>query len=347
MDNLEKKTRKPRGRKIIIHLLFIVSLAGALIFTGLRDYLLSPTRNGAPDQIFFVFEGSRLREVASMLEKKEIIKHKRLFLICARLMGYSKDIKAGEYRLNSNMSPLMILDIMRRGTVVIHHVTIPEGFTREQIATVLEKQGLVNKDEFLKLTGDPNVAKSYGISCPNLEGFLYPDTYNLRWGLPTRSVIDMMVSQFQKVVAPLRDRMKKLGMTMEQVVILASIVEKETGRPEERPVIASVFLNRLKAGKRLESDPTVIYGIANFSGNITKKDLRSSTPYNTYIIKGLPPSAIANPGKDAIRAVLYPAHTKYLYFVSKNDGSHQFSRTLSEHNLAVKAYQKNRHQTVR
>ena len=257
-------------------------------------------------------------------------------------MGYGTNIKAGEYRLNSNMSPLMILDILSRGAVVIHHVTFPEGFTRKQIAAVLDKEGLIDRDEFLKLTGDADVAKSYGISCPNLEGFLYPDTYQLRWGQTTKSVIDMLVSQFWKVISPLRGRMEELGMTVEQVVILASIVEKETGRPEERPVVASVFLNRLKKGNRLESDPTVIYGMDNFDGNLTKKDLLSYTPYNTYVIEGLPPGAIANPGEEAIRAVLYPAETEYLYFVSKNDGSHHFSKTLSEHKQAVKVYQKNK-----
>ena len=139
---------KNKRRNIIIHALFVISLAGALIFTGLRDYLLSPAREGVPDQIFFVFEGSRLREIASALEIKEIINRKDLFFICARLMGYGTNIKAGEYRLNSNMSPLMILDILSRGAVVIHHVTFPEGFTRKQIAAVLDKEGLIDRDEF-------------------------------------------------------------------------------------------------------------------------------------------------------------------------------------------------------
>jgi UPF0755 protein len=151
-----------------------------------------------------------------------------------------------------------------------------------------------------------------------------------------------MVGRFWQVVNPLKERMDKVGMKLQEVITLASIVEKETGLAEERSTIASVFLNRLKKGMRLESDPTVIYGIKDFGGNLTRKDLNKATPYNTYVIRGLPPGPIANPGLEAIRAVLYPAKTDYLYFVSKNDGSHHFSKTLSEHNKAVQIYQKDR-----
>ena len=142
------------------------------------------------------------------------------------------------------------------------------------------------------------------------------------------------------MVDPLGNRAGEIGMKMEDVVILASIIEKETGRGEERPIIASVFLNRIKKKMRLESDPTVIYGIENFSGNIRRKDLNRPSPYNTYLLRGLPAGPIANPGLDSIKAVLYPDQTDYLYFVSKNDGTHYFSKTLAEHNKAVRIYQK-------
>jgi len=310
--------------------------------TGFAYYLVSPAKQGGPDQVFFVMQGSTLNEVAGELEMKEIITSKGLFLIWGRIKGHGRSIKAGEYRLNSGMPPHKILDILIRGVIVTHQVTIPEGFTGEQIGELLKKKGLVDKDEFLSLTGNPDVAKSYGISGPGLEGYLYPDTYQFSRGLSAVSIIDVMVKRFWEVVAPLGERAEQRGMTMEKVVTLASIVEKETGRAEERPVIASVFLNRLKRGNRLESDPTVIYGIEDFNGNLSRKDLAEPTPYNTYVIRGLPPGPIANPGQEAIRAVLYPAETDYLYFVSKNDGSHCFSKTLSEHNKAVKIYQKNR-----
>jgi UPF0755 protein len=156
------------------------------------------------------------------------------------------------------------------------------------------------------------------------------------------SIVEVMVKHFWEVIGPLREKIEQSGMTIEEVITLASIVEKETGRAEERPIIASVFLNRLKKKMRLETDPTVIYGIKDFSGNLKKKHLTQRTPYNTYVIRGLPPGPIANPGKEAIEAVLFPATTDYLYFVSKNDGSHYFSKTLVEHNKAVQKYQKKR-----
>jgi UPF0755 protein len=173
-----------------------------------------------------------------------------------------------------------------------------------------------------------------------LEGYLFPDTYQFGRGISPSLIIDAMVKRFWQMVGPLTDRAKETGMTMQEIVTLASIVEKETGQPSERPLIASVFLNRLKSGMRLESDPTVIYGLENFDGNLRKKDLVQRSPYNTYVIHGLTPGPICNPGLESIKAVIFPAKTDYLYFVSKNDGSHHFSRTLSEHNQAVERYQK-------
>ena len=199
---------------------------------------------------------------------------------------------------------------------------------------------LVGKQQFLSLANDPALLEQYGVTGPSLEGYLYPDTYHLARGISASTAIDTMVNRFWEVVSPLRKRAEDVGMKMEDVIILASIVEKETGLAEERPTIASVFLNRLKRGMRLESDPTVIYGLKDFDGNLTREDLMKATHYNTYIIRGLPPGPIANPGLEAIKAVLFPAKTDYLYFVSKNDGSHHFSRTLSEHNKAVQIYQK-------
>lgn len=323
-------------------LIFFFFLISVLLCGGAGYYLLSPGGKKSHDRMFVVREGMTLRDVADKLASENIITRRQIFLICARLLGYGRHIKAGEYRLNLTMPPLVILDMLNRGEIVTYQVTIPEGFTRKQIALLLEQKGLVDRNEFLKLTGDPGVARGYGLSAPDLEGYLYPDTYRFSRGLSTKSVIDVLVQRFQEVIRPYRKRIKETGMTVEQVVILASIVEKETGRVNERPVIASVFLNRLRKGRRLESDPTVIYGLKNFDGNLTRMDLRTPSPYNTYLIHGLPPGAIANPGKEAIRAVLYPADTAYLYFVSKNDGSHCFSETLSAHNRAVRFYQKRR-----
>jgi len=328
--------------RLIYFVIGLVFLIGVFLFVGFGYYLSTPAEKGGDDQVFFVREGATLNVVAGELESQGIITGKRLFLLWARLMGYSRSIKAGEYRLSSAMPPLKILETLSKGTVITHPVTIPEGYTIKQIGELLEEKGLVKNEEFLAITGDPDVAKRYGISGHSLEGYLYPDTYQFGRGLSPMSVVEVMVKHFWEVTGPLREKIEQSGMTIEEVITLASIVEKETGRAEERPIIASVFLNRLKKRMRLETDPTVIYGIKDFSGNLTKKHLTQRTPYNTYVIRGLPPGPIANPGKEAIEAVLFPAKTDYLYFVSKNDGSHYFSKTLTEHNKAVQKYQKKR-----
>ncbi len=329
-------------KRVVFFALGLFLVVGLSLATGFVYYLFSPAKEGGEDQLFLVREGSSLNAVAEELERKGIIARKGPILVWARFKGYGKKIKVGEYRLNSGMPPLKVLDILRKGFVITYPVTIPEGFTRRQIGELLEEKGLVDKEEFLSMTGDPDVAKSYGISGPGLEGYLYPDTYRFSRGLPCKSIIGVMVRRFMQIFSLFRERAKERGMSMEDVVTLASIVEKETGLASERPLIASVFLNRLKKGMRLDSDPTVIYGIEDFQGNLKKSDLSEPTPYNTYVIRGLPPGPIANPGGDAIKAVLYPAKTSYLYFVSRNDGSHHFSKTLPEHNRAVKTYQKNR-----
>ena len=333
--------------RLIYFVIGVVFLIGVFLFVGFGYYLSTPAEKGGNEQVFFVHDGSTLNEVTGELESKRIITSKRLFLFWARLMGYSRTIKAGEYRLSSAMPPLKILEILNRGVVVTHPVTIPEGFTLKQIGELLEEKDLVSNEEFLAITGDPDVAKRYGISAQSLEGYLYPDTYQFDRGLSAMSIVDVMVKHFWEVTGPLREKIEQSGMTIEEVITLASIVEKETGRAEERPIIASVFLNRLKKRMRLETDPTVIYGIKDFSGNLKKKHLTQRTPYNTYVIPGLPPGPIANPGKEAIEAVLFPAKTDYLYFVSKNDGSHHFSKTLTDHNKAVQKYQKKRRTRLR
>jgi UPF0755 protein len=324
---------------IFIGLIFLVIV---FLLAGFGLYFIRPAEKGGKDQMVVLREGLSLTEVTVELGRRKIITNQPLFKLWARLLGYSSKIKAGEYRLSSNMAPFKIMEKLTRGAIITHAITIPEGFTKEQIAEILDIKGLVNKQQFLSLTDDPVVLKQYSIPGPSLEGYLYPDTYHFARGISASTAIGTMVKRFWNVFSPMKERVAHLGMKMIDVITLASIVEKETGRPEERPTIASVFLNRLKRKMRLESDPTVIYGLPDFSGNLRKKDLSKHTPYNTYVIRGLPPGPIANPGLEAIKAVLYPAKTDYLYFVSKNNGTHYFSKTLSEHNKAVEIYQKKR-----
>lgn len=326
-----------RALLIFLGLCLVVT---TLIVIRISLFLNRPAQETASLQEITVKQGVTLTEVAGELETRGIITGKRIFLLWARMNDYGRKVKAGEYELGAHMTPRRILEKLIRGEVKIYSVTIPEGLTRKEIAEVLAGRGLVKKERFLQLTGDPTLVEKYGFKAKNLEGYLYPDTYQFSRGLYPEKVIDVMVGRFLEMVDPLAEAVKGSGMSLEKVITLASIVEKETGKAEERSLIASVFLNRLKKRMRLESDPTVIYGLPRFDGNLTRKDLRHPTPYNTYLIPGLPPGPIANPGISAIRAVLFPEKTKYLYFVSKNNGSHHFSKTLAEHNRAVNLYQK-------
>ncbi len=320
-------------------LLIFILLAFLSLYFGY--FLISPAGLDKKEEIFVVKKGSGLRTVAGELEGRRLIKSKNFFMLWALLKGGTRDIKAGEYSLNKSMAPVRVFNILASGVIKTHPLTIPEGLTAEQIADLLDKKNLVSKNEFIPLVDDKILAASYRIDATSLEGYLFPDTYVIGRDMGARELIDLMVNRFWNIFnALIKDQ--NTSMPVKDIVTLASIVEKETGLAEERPVIASVFLNRLKKRMRLESDPTVIYGLKSFDGNLKRKDLHSPSPYNTYIHYGLPPGPIANPGSKSIMAVINPAKTDYLYFVSKNDGSHFFSATLSEHNRAVVRYQKRR-----
>jgi UPF0755 protein len=204
----------------------------------------------------------------------------------------------------------------------------------------VEKSGLGSAADITTRAGDPAFARSHGIPAGSLEGYLFPDTYLFPRGVSAEAILTTMLQRFRSVfTAEWEQRAAQIGLTVHEVVTLASIIEKETGAPSERPLISSVFHNRLKKGMRLETDPTVIYGIRDFDGNLTRKHLETFTPYNTYVIKGLPPGPIASPGKDALEAALFPAQTGYFFFVSKNNGTHHFSSSFEEHQNAVQRYQ--------
>jgi UPF0755 protein len=329
-------------KRIILVFIGLFFLLVTMFFLWFGFYFVHPADQAGTAQTFVIDGGMSLRQVAGNLEDKGIIRNKTFFLLWARLKGYGKKIKSGEYSLSSGMAPVNIFDILTKGRIITHPVTFPEGFSAEQIADTLAQNIKVDKNAFIRLVRDQAVLRKYGIPGPSLEGYLYPDTYQFRKGQSPESILDVMVGRFKEVISPLKEEIEKSGMTLGQIVTLASIVEKETGKADERPLIAGVFLHRIKDGMRLDSDPTVIYGIENFNGNLTRDDLKRYTPYNTYVIKGLPPGPIANPGLESIRAVIHPSVTEYLYFVSKNDGSHVFSKSLEEHNRKVAAYQKKR-----
>ena len=327
------------GKKILprIAAAAILIVVPLLILVG---YAQSPVGKDIPLRTVDIPRGASFSRVMDVLEAEGLLRQRELFHLLALLRNGTRQIRAGEYEFSGWMSPSEILGKLIRGEVKGYRITVPEGFTVRQILERLLASKLVDEKEFLRLSTDRQFLSTLGIEGRSLEGYLFPDTYILDRSMDTRTIVTTMVNQFWHHVTPsMTKRSADLGLTVDQFVTLASIIEKETGRKEEMPLIAAVFHNRLKRRMPLQSDPTVIYGIADFDGNLRKQDLLKKTPYNTYLIAGLPPGPIANPGLDALQAALYPTEADYLYFVSKNDGSHQFSDDLSQHNNAVRKYQ--------
>ncbi len=310
---------------------------------ALNLFLFVETPAGGAPQVVVVDRGTSTAKIIDELGEKGIVSNSALFRAYVILRRASGKIRAGEYHFEASLRPREVLDLLLKGDFARRRITIPEGWNSRDIATYLGELGLVDPERFLQKCRDEAFIRSLGLSVPSLEGYLYPDTYEIYKPKDEEEVLRKLVARFQKIYdTTLEARGRETGLGREQVIILASMVEKETARPEERPVIASVFLNRLKKEMPLASDPTIIYSITDFSGNLTRQHLTRPSPYNTYVMKGLPATAIASPGIDSIRAVLYPAQTDFLYFVSKNDGTHEFSRTEEEHNASVKRYQSNR-----
>jgi UPF0755 protein len=329
-------------RALIIFGAIIVAVgcAAAAAYLQLQTYAVTPASPSTEEKVVLVGPGQSVSATAESLMRHGLIQSAFKFRLLARLRGYDRRLKAGEYGLKASMTPLDILEILGRGQVKLYKVTLPEGLTLQQIGDAVEKSGLGSAADITTRASDPAFARSHGIPAASLEGYLFPDTYLFPRGVSAEAILTAMLQRFRSVFsAEWEQRAAQIGLTVHEVVTLASIIEKETGAPSERPLISSVFHNRLKKGMRLETDPTVIYGIRDFDGNLTRKHLETFTPYNTYVIKGLPPGPIANPGKEALEAALFPAQTGYLFFVSKNNGTHHFSSSFEEHQHAVQRYQ--------
>ena len=287
-----------------------------------------------------VEQGDSLATVARKLRQQGLIGNQFLFSLWARLNRLEKKIHQGLYRFERPVPAREILDRLVTGKGSFNTVTIPEGLTVKEIAELLDKMQIAEKDKFLAASEAPDVLAALGFGAKSVEGYLFPSTYHFTPATPEREIIVAMAEQFRKISLPLlQQRDDATVLTAHEVLTLASIIEKETGIEAERPLISAVFHNRLKRQMPLQSDPTVIYGIKDFNGNLTRKNLQDTTPYNTYRISALPPGPICNPGLSSIRAALQPAHVPYLYFVSKNDGTHVFSETIEAHNQAVKTFQ--------
>lgn len=320
--------------------LFVLFCAISCLVLHLLQYAEIPANSNKTDRIVVIKPGQGFTATLNSLKNAGVIKNPIKFEMVARIKRYDKKIQAGEYLLSSSMPPIKILETLASGKVRLYKMTVPEGYNLRQIASIIVRAKLETETSFLNAATDSSFVHELGIDAETLEGYLFPDTYYFPKDITSKKIITTMVKQFRSIFTPkFNNQAKKLNLTIHQVVTLASIIEKETGAPFERPIISSVFHNRLRKRMRLESDPTVIYGIKNFDGNITRKHLSEQTPYNTYQIRGLPPGPIANPGLKAIEAALFPEDTNFLYFVSKQDRTHKFSTNIADHNRAVRKYQ--------
>ncbi|MCI5222836.1 MAG: endolytic transglycosylase MltG [Candidatus Electrothrix sp. AR4] len=316
-------------------------------------YVFTPT-SGTEERIVHIPKGAGVRQIKGILGRHGIIRNDIRFLVLVRLLfeiekEHAPRLRAGEFKVPQGLTPLQTIRFLDTAKPVSYQVTVPEGKTMEEVAGIFSEGKWIDPERFLQLCRDRAFILELGIQADSLEGYLFPETYTLvRGEVDEQILITTMARRFSTVWGALsvQRQEKKTGRRKKfdrhRLLILASIVEKETGAAGERDVIAGVFYNRLRKGMRLQSDPTTIYGIENFNGNLTRADLKRKTPYNTYAINGLPAGPICNPGAAAIEAVLAPANVPYLYFVSRNDGSHHFSKTLKEHNRAVYKFQKRR-----
>ena len=326
-----------------------VLLVFVLLFSGvlwLWLYAIHPVHPSDSSSIIVEIQpGTGFAGIRQNLEKAGVLKPDVRFSLLAHFLAVSRNIKAGEYEFAAGRTPVEILRLLESGKVVQWPVTVPEGTNIYQLAAILNASLSIQQDQFLAKVQDEKTISSLGLPGFSLEGYLFPDTYKLTRNQSVESILAMMTGRFFTVYKEIAVKNEGAAagaepLSRHEIVTLASIVEKEAAIAEERPLVAAVFLNRLKKKMRLQADPTVIYGLKKFDMALTKKDLKTPTAYNTYVNKGLPEGPICNPGKDSLLAVLNPAQSPYLYFVSKNDGTHQFSRTLKEHNRAVYQFQR-------
>lgn len=332
-----------KSRNLLYILLFLILLLVTLTASYLTILNYINTTPSVTEEIRIdIPKGSGLSGISQKLMQAGVIANDKLFVLYIMKEGWQDQLKAGEYRFEKGSTMADVVRKIVNGDVELHKVTIPEGLTVREIARLLDEKGVITESDFIEQTQNETLVKELlGPDVTSLEGYLFPETYSYSGSLTAEQLIHLMVERYKAVYESLSEQRKSVPLTDNEILTLASIVEKETGASFERPLISAVFQNRIRIGMKLDSDPTVIYGMGeNFDGNLSRVDLKRYTDYNTYVIKGLPPGPIANPGKDSILAVLNPADVKYLYFVSKGDGTHHFSNSFREHQNAVNKYQR-------
>jgi UPF0755 protein len=316
-----------------------ILIGGFLAAFGVWLFLRLPGGTSVKATVIEIPPGTNAMAISNLLHTEGVISDPQAFFWLCRFRSASSRLQAGEYAFSTPMTPDQVLDKLVRGRVVLHRVTIPEGSTIRDIARLLEEAGLAREAEVNSLARDRSFIESLGMEHPSLEGYLFPETYHYSRNQSARTILRGMVQQFRDRFREVMNRSaSEVRLSVHEGVILASIVEKEAAVDEERPLVAAVFLNRLSRNMPLQSDPTAVYDMDDFSGPIMAAHLKRPSPYNTYRIKGLPVGPICNPGARSLEAVLHPASVPYLYFVSNHDGTHRFSSTLSEHQEAVSQY---------
>lgn len=313
-----------------------IIIIGSIFYIGHQIYSPYPKTTIQ----FTIKPGEGFSSVNYKLNKEQIISSARIFHYYTKFHDKISALKAGTYEIPAKSSMKDVLLILTEGTPILTKITIPEGKNMYQIGKIFEEANITTYENFVALCKNAEIIKTLGIKAPSLEGYLFPETYLFAPSTPAKEIVLAMINQFKQQTQSIN--LSKSFLTPHEVIILASIVEKETGAKWERPTIAGVYLNRLKKKMRLQADPTTIYGIwENYNGNLSRKHLLEKTPYNTYKINGLPRGPIANPSLAAIKAVLEPKEHNFIYFVSKNDGTHVFTSTYKQHQQAVEYWQKN------
>ena len=332
---------KPHILRLTILVSCCLAIVGIILALILAPYLTSKELALEPKEIR-ITPGTSTKSIAKQLADESIIRSSLLFEVVAYLEDASRYLQAGTYELSAAMSLREIIHRLKTGEVVHRHFVVPEGLTVAKIAQLFEDEGFGSAESFSRAARDSTWRKRYGIEGNSLEGYLFPNTYKLVDEISAAKVIKLMLDEFERHWTRERaEEAKSLNFSPQEIITLASIIEKEAKIADERPLISAVFHNRLKRGWKLDADPTVLYALGNPPRALTKKDLKFDSSYNTYVYRGLPPAPICNPGLASIVAALRPAESSHLYFVAIGDGKHHFSNTLAEHNRVIRRIRRN------
>jgi UPF0755 protein len=338
--------REFRVRKIAVAavLAIIVVVGGAVLFGTVMWTRITESFKGydSVEQFVEVPAGATAAEIRRRLVDGGVVRDDLTARAALAWSRRANQLQAGEYMFDRPMSAVDVFGKIARGDVYTRRLTFPEGLTIDEMAALYASNGFGEADDFIRAAGDESLVTDLDPQATDLEGYLFPETYTLSRSSTAEDLVAMMVEGFRKSFPDARGRSEAQGFTLREVVTLASLVEKETARPDERPLVSAVYRNRIARGMGMQADPTVVYALqkaGRYDGNIRRGDLSFDSPYNTYRYRGLPPGPIAAPGRASLEAALAPADVQYLYFVSRNDGSHVFAETLSEHNANVHQHQ--------